>query len=162
MTKVEVIEKLAQKLGVSVAGAEQIVEIVGEVFAEILLGGGKIRLQGFGTFSTRTNRQRDILNQKNERHYVKDRNQGPYFKPSPELKQLAQQAKPAVIESGSSNGKSSRAGKKLRPRLPAYCDPSLHDMFHGPGAKAIIAPATGECAAEEVRPMVRRVRDSHR
>ena len=154
MTKVQVIEKLAQKLGVSVARAEQMVEVVGEVFAKILLDGGKIRLQGFGTFGTRTNPQRKTLNKKNKMWYVTDRNQGPYFKPSPRLKQLAQQAKPAVIESGSSTGKSLRTGKKPRPRLPAYCEPKLDDMFHGPGPEAIMAQLMGGCAPEEVSPIV--------
>ena len=44
--------------------------------------------------------------------------------------------------------------KKPRPRLPAYCDPGLHDLFHGPGTEAIIARLMGECATEEVRPIV--------
>ena len=78
MTKAQVTEKLAQKLGVSVARAEQMVETVDEVFTEILLGGGKIRLQGFGTFGTRTTPQRTIRNNKNKRWYVTERNHGPY------------------------------------------------------------------------------------
>jgi len=98
VTKAQVTEKLAQKLGVSVARAEQMVETVDEVFAETLLGGGEIRLQGFGTFGTRTDPERKILNQKNKKWYVKERNHGPYFKPSKGLKQLAQQAQPHVID----------------------------------------------------------------
>jgi len=98
VTKCEVTGRLTQKLGVSLSQAEQMLEAVGEVFRKVLLAGGKIRLQGFGTFGTRTHPQRKVKNEKNKKWYVTERNQGPYFKPSRELKKLAQSAHPAVID----------------------------------------------------------------
>jgi nucleoid DNA-binding protein len=89
VTKNEVTDRLARKLGVSPSEAEQIVETVGNVLHKVLLHDGKIPLQSFGTFGTRTNPQRKIRSEKNKKWYVTERNNGPYFKPSRELKQLA-------------------------------------------------------------------------
>jgi len=92
----EVFERLAQKLQVSMAQAEHIVATVGEVFLDVLPHGGKLQLRGLGTFGTRTNPEGKVHNRKNKRGYVTERNQGPYFKPSWQLKQLAQSAHPAI------------------------------------------------------------------
>jgi nucleoid DNA-binding protein len=108
MTRSEVTDGLARKLGLPRGKAEQMVETVSKVFSKVLLGGGKIRLQGFGTFSTRTNPQRKILNQKNKKWYVTERNLCPYFKPSRELKQLAQHSQPHAIDAIFQTGKQAR------------------------------------------------------
>jgi nucleoid DNA-binding protein len=114
VNKDQVTEKLAQKLRISDSQAGEMVASVGEAFIEILRHDGRIRLQGFGTFGTRTNPQRKVHNKKNKKWYVTERNHGPYFKPSPQLKQLAQSAKPAVI---------GQVQSRRRPRAPGNTHP---------------------------------------
>ena len=53
MTRVELTEDLAQKLGTSLAESDKIVVTMLDSIVRTLRSGGRVELRGFGTFATR-------------------------------------------------------------------------------------------------------------
>jgi integration host factor subunit beta len=88
MTKVELIEDVAQAVEMSRKDSEVIIEAIFDSVVRAIRGGDKIEIRGFGSFRTRQRQPRVGRNPKTGARVEVPAKLVPYFKPSKELKDL--------------------------------------------------------------------------
>jgi len=91
MTRVQLVESLGQKLEVSHAEAEKIVDTFFTSIVEALRKEEKVELRGFGSFRVKRRAARVARNPRTGESVQVREKVIPYFKPSKELKQLVEQ-----------------------------------------------------------------------
>jgi DNA-binding protein HU-beta len=62
MNKTELIEAIAEKVGVAKAEAERMIDALVEIVTSTLKGGGEVTITGFGTFSAKRREARSGRN----------------------------------------------------------------------------------------------------
>lgn len=65
MNKVELAEKIADKIGITKAQAEEAINTFVQITIETLKNKGEVSLTGFGTFSARERKGREGINPRN-------------------------------------------------------------------------------------------------
>ncbi len=65
MNKAELAEKIANKVGITKAQAEEALNVFTQITTETIKGGGEVTLTGFGTFSARRRKGREGINPRN-------------------------------------------------------------------------------------------------
>lgn len=86
MTKVEMVAKVAEKMGSTKVEAEKALNAVFEVMADGLAGGEKVPVAGFGTFEVRHRAARQGVNPATKEKIEIPASKTVGFKPSPKLK----------------------------------------------------------------------------
>ena len=94
MTKADLIEEVSRAIEMSRKDSEIIVETIFENIVKALRAADKIEIRGFGSFRTRQRRSRVGRNPKTGARVEVPPKKVPYFKPSKELKDLINAAKP--------------------------------------------------------------------
>ena len=94
MTKADLIEEVSRTIEMSRKDSEIIVETIFESIVKALRAADKIEIRGFGSFRTRQRRSRVGRNPKTGARVEVPPKKVPYFKPSKELKDLINAAKP--------------------------------------------------------------------
>jgi integration host factor beta subunit len=88
MTKSELIEKLSEANGILTRkDSEQIVSIVFDAMADALLGGDKVEIRGFGSFTVRAREPREARNPKSGMLVKIPAKKIPFFKTGKELRE---------------------------------------------------------------------------
>jgi integration host factor beta subunit len=88
MTKSELIEKLSEANGILTRkDSEQIVSIVFDAMADALLGGDKVEIRGFGSFTVRAREPREARNPKSGMLVRIPAKKIPFFKTGKELRE---------------------------------------------------------------------------
>ena len=85
MTRTELTEEIAQKLGTSLAESDKIVATMLDSIVRTLRSGGKVEIRGFGTFATRQRELRVARNPKTGSPVEVPAKNVPFFKPGKEL-----------------------------------------------------------------------------
>ncbi len=100
MTKIELVERLADRIGVSLQGSRRIVDAVFApdpavgLIATELLAGHKVKISGFGTFEARFHKPRIGRNsQTGKPLYIRGR-RTPAFRPGRPLKETVRASDP--------------------------------------------------------------------
>lgn len=86
MNKSELIEKLAERSGLNVIQAEEIVNIIYRRMKDTLMSGGRIEIRGFGSFVVREYRARQGRNPRTGTAIPIPQKRHPFFKVGKELK----------------------------------------------------------------------------
>ncbi len=86
MNKSELIEKLAERSGLNVIQAEEIVNIIYRRMKDTLMSGGRIEIRGFGSFVVREYRARQGRNPRTGTVIPIPQKRHPFFKVGKELK----------------------------------------------------------------------------
>jgi len=86
MTKAELVERIADRTGVSKKDTGIIVNMILDNISEALTGGDKVELRGFGSFKVKSRRSRLARNPRSGESVDVPAKQVPYFKASNELK----------------------------------------------------------------------------
>jgi integration host factor subunit beta len=88
MTKSELIEKLSEANGILTRkDSEQIIGIVFDAMADALLGGDKVEIRGFGSFTVRAREPREARNPKSGVLVRIPAKKIPFFKTGKELRE---------------------------------------------------------------------------
>jgi integration host factor subunit alpha len=96
MTKAEIIESVYERVGgFSKKEASDLVEAIFETMKETLASGHKIKISGFGNFVVRDKKERPGLNPRTRERIVLSPRRVVRFRPSPVLKALINEDKPA-------------------------------------------------------------------
>lgn len=88
MTKAEIIDRVYERIGFSRKEAADIVEAIFELMKEVLEGGEKIKVSGFGNFVVREKRARRGRNPQTGEEIEISPRRVLTFRPSPTLKKL--------------------------------------------------------------------------
>ena len=94
MTKADLIEEVSRVVEMTRKDSEIIVETIFESIVKALRAADKIEVRGFGSFRTRQRNPRVGRNPKTGARVEVPSKKVPYFKPSKELKDLINAAKP--------------------------------------------------------------------
>ena len=86
MTKVDIVERIYEKVGFSKKEATDVVEVIFEIIKGHLEQGEKIKISGFGNFVLNTKRPRKGRNPQTGEEIVISGRRVLSFKPSPVLK----------------------------------------------------------------------------
>lgn len=86
MTKAELVERIADRTGVSKKDTGIIVNMILENIGAALTDGDKVELRGFGSFKVKSRRSRVARNPRTGDSVAVPAKQVPYFKASNELK----------------------------------------------------------------------------
>ncbi|HPF33906.1 MAG TPA: HU family DNA-binding protein [Candidatus Krumholzibacteria bacterium] len=86
MTKAELVERIADRTGVSKKDTGIIVNMILENISVALTDGDKVELRGFGSFKVKSRRSRTARNPRTGDSVAVPAKQVPYFKASNELK----------------------------------------------------------------------------
>lgn len=86
MTKAELVERIADRTGVSKKDTGIIVNMILENISTALTDGDKVELRGFGSFKVKSRRSRVARNPRTGDSVAVPAKQVPYFKASNELK----------------------------------------------------------------------------
>jgi DNA-binding protein HU-beta len=70
MNKVELAEKIAERVGLAKSQAEAVLEAFTDITIETLKNAGEITLAGFGTFSARRRKGREGINPRNPQEKI--------------------------------------------------------------------------------------------
>ena len=92
MTRTELTEELAQKLGTSLTESDKIVATMLDSIVRTLRSGEKVEIRGFGTFATRQREPRVARNPKTGAPVEVPAKNVPFFKPGKELQKLVNPA----------------------------------------------------------------------
>src|SRR5260221_2883298 len=95
MTKADLIEEVSTLAEVTRKDGEVIVETIFDSIVKSLRAGDKIEIRGFGSFRTRQRKPRIRRNPKTAARVEVPAKKIPFFKPSKELKDLANEGKTA-------------------------------------------------------------------
>ena len=96
MTKADLIEEVSRAVEMTRKDSELIVETIFESIVKALRSSDKIEIRGFGSFRTRQRQPRIGRNPKTGARVEVPPKKVPYFKPSKELKDLVNGAKPVA------------------------------------------------------------------
>lgn len=91
MHKAELVEKVAEKSGVTKKVAHQVVDSVFETIAEALKAGEKVQLIGFGSFEVRNRAERAGRNPQTGEEITIPAAKAPAFKAGKALKEIVNQ-----------------------------------------------------------------------
>lgn len=91
MHKAELVEKVAEKSGVTKKVAHQVVDSVFETIAEALKAGEKVQLIGFGSFEVRNRAERAGRNPQTGEEITIPASKAPAFKAGKALKEIVNQ-----------------------------------------------------------------------
>lgn len=94
MTKADLIDDVSRAIEMTRKDSEVIVETIFESIVKALRASDKIEIRGFGSFRTRQRQSRVGRNPKTGARVEVPPKKVPYFKPSKELKDLVNAAKP--------------------------------------------------------------------
>ena len=94
MTKAELVEEVSRRVEVSRKDSEVIVETIFDSIVKALRAAEKIEIRGFGSFRTRQRQPRVGRNPKTGARVEVPSKTVPYFKPSKELKDIINAARP--------------------------------------------------------------------
>jgi integration host factor beta subunit len=86
MTKAELVERIADRTGVSKKDSGVVVNMILDNIGQALLEGDKVELRGFGSFKVKSRRSRQARNPRTGDSVTVPAKQVPYFKASNELK----------------------------------------------------------------------------
>jgi integration host factor subunit beta len=86
MTKAELVERIADRTGVSKKDTGIVVNMILDNIGEALTGGDKVELRGFGSFKVKSRRSRLARNPRTGDSVTVPAKQVPFFKASNELK----------------------------------------------------------------------------
>ncbi len=86
MTKAELVERIADRTGVSKKDTGVVVNMILDNIGHALLDGDKVELRGFGSFKVKSRRSRIARNPRTGESVTVPAKQVPYFKASNELK----------------------------------------------------------------------------
>ncbi len=86
MTKAELVERIADRTGVSKKDTGVVVNMILDNIGQALLDGDKVELRGFGSFKVKSRRSRLARNPRTGDSVTVPAKQVPYFKASNELK----------------------------------------------------------------------------
>jgi len=100
MTKEDLIEEVSRVVEMTRKEAEVIVEAIFDSIVRSLRGGDKIEIRGFGSFRTRQRQPRVGRNPKTGARVEVPAKKIPYFKPSKELKDIANSSAAAAPAPG--------------------------------------------------------------
>ncbi len=95
MTKIEIVEALAEKTGMQKKDAETVLETLVTTIQESLKAGHKVNLAGLGTFVVVEKKARVARNPKTGDTVQVDAKKAPKFKPGKQLKDLLASPPPA-------------------------------------------------------------------
>lgn len=70
MNKAELADKIAEKVGISKAQAEEALGVFTALIISVLKEGGEVTLAGFGTFSARKRKGREGINPRNPQEKI--------------------------------------------------------------------------------------------
>jgi integration host factor subunit beta len=98
MTKADLIEEVTRVTELPRKESEMVVETIFDSIIEALQKSDKIEIRGFGSFRTRQRRGRIGRNPKTGAKVEVPPKRIPFFKPSKELKDFVNTAKPATAE----------------------------------------------------------------
>lgn len=87
MNKSELIEKLAEKTGLNVMQAEEVVNLIYKKMRDTLVGGGRIEIRGFGSFVVKEYDSYQGRNPKTGQRIDVPKKKLPFFKVGKELKE---------------------------------------------------------------------------
>ncbi|MCB0336334.1 MAG: integration host factor subunit beta [Bdellovibrionales bacterium] len=87
MNKSELIEKLAERSGLNVMQAEEIVNLIYRKMRDTLIGGGRIEIRGFGSFVVKEYQAYQGRNPKTGEKIAVPPKKLPFFKVGKELKE---------------------------------------------------------------------------
>ncbi len=87
MNKSELIEKLAEKTGINVMQAEEIVNLIYKKMKETMIAGGRIEIRGFGSFVVKEYQAYQGRNPKTGEKIPVPPKKLPFFKVGKELKE---------------------------------------------------------------------------
>ncbi len=87
MNKSELIEKLAEKTGLNIVQAEEVVNLIYRKMRETLVGGGRIEIRGFGSFVVKEYKAYQGRNPKTGDRISVPPKKLPFFKVGKELKE---------------------------------------------------------------------------
>ncbi|NBW39365.1 integration host factor subunit beta [bacterium] len=91
MNKSELIEKLADKTGLNVIQAEEVVNLIYKKMRDTLVGGGRIEIRGFGSFVVKEYDSYQGRNPKTGQRIDVPKKKLPFFKVGKELKERIDQ-----------------------------------------------------------------------
>ncbi len=87
MNKSELIEKLAQRCGISIIQAEEVVTLIYRKMRDTLVSGGRIEIRGFGSFVVKEYGAYEGRNPKTGEKIAVPPKKLPFFKVGKELKE---------------------------------------------------------------------------
>ena len=90
MTKTELVDSLAREEGITTKQSNRVVTGLFDLVAEKLSEGENVKIQNFGTFSTRESRKRSFKNPKTKERQMLSPKKHPIFIPSTRLKKKVQ------------------------------------------------------------------------
>jgi integration host factor subunit beta len=93
MTKAELVEKVAEKIGLTKKQTELVVNSVLESITNSLSKGNKVELRGFGSFRVRRRNSREGRNPKSGEKVQVPPKLVPFFKAGKELREMANNKK---------------------------------------------------------------------
>lgn len=88
MTKIELVEKLAEKMSMQKKEAERVLEVFVNTIQDALKNGQKVNLAGLGTFVVVEKKARVARNPKTGETVEVPAKKAPKFKPGKQLKEL--------------------------------------------------------------------------
>ncbi len=88
MTKADLVESIADRVGLSKKDSETVVNAVFQCIIDALAKGDKVELRGFGSFRTRDRQSRIGRNPKTGDRVDVPEKKVPFFKPGKNLKRL--------------------------------------------------------------------------
>ncbi len=107
MVKSELIENLAERADITLAKAEEIVDLFFDAVTETLCSGHRVEIRGFGAFTVREYKAYEGRNPKTGEKITVPPKRLPFWKTGMELKQRVDSA----FLSASSKGKAAAGGK---------------------------------------------------
>jgi DNA-binding protein HU-beta len=96
VTKIEIVEALAEKTGMQKKDAETVLETLVNTIQESLKNGQKVNLAGLGTFVVVEKKARVARNPKTGETVQVEAKKAPKFKPGKQLKELLSGAAPSA------------------------------------------------------------------
>lgn len=103
MNKSELIERLAERCGINVMQAEEIVNLIYKKMKETMVGGGRIEIRGFGSFVVKEYQSYQGRNPKTGEKISVPPKKLPFFKVGKELKERIDSETTVVGTAGGSD-----------------------------------------------------------
>ena len=101
MNKSELIERLAERSGINVIQAEEVVNLIYKKMKDTMVNGGRIEIRGFGSFVVKLYDSYQGRNPKTGDKISVPKKKLPFFKVGKELKERIDQIEEPAVSSGS-------------------------------------------------------------
>ena len=102
MNKSELIERLADRCGINIIQAEEVVNLIYKKMKDTMVNGGRIEIRGFGSFVVKLYDSYQGRNPKTGDKISVPKKKLPFFKVGKELKERIDKIDEAPLSSGSS------------------------------------------------------------